>query len=588
MSTLDVIIIVAYFGLTLAIGLAFRRRGGRSLSEYFVSGRALPWWLAGTSMVATTFAADTPLAITGIVAKEGVAGNWVWWAYLPGGLATVFFFAALWRRAEVVTDVELIALRYGGAPARFLRAFRAVYLGVLMNGIIMGWVNAAMAKILSIMLDMDERLALGICLLLTVGYATLAGLWGVVVADLFQFVIGMGGTIALAVVAVKAVGGLDALPDALAAASHPVTGERYDPETLLSLLPTDAPWSIPILTFGVYLFVNWWASWYPSAEPGGGGYVAQRLFATRNERHAVLAGLWFNVAHYALRPWPWIIAGLCGIALYGNTLRGPDGVPDPELNYVQLIVDHMEDGWRGLLLAAFAAAYMSTISTQLNWGASYLVNDLWRPFKKREGSDEVGVAAGRVSTVILLCVALAITPFIDSIGEAWKFLMALGAGTGLVLILRWYWWRVNAWSEIASMTTALATSLVLFSQGGDLTYGETVCITVLVTTVVWLAVTFLTPPESMEKLRGFCNRVRPPGPGWKPVMGGAGEPLHLGVRFLGWGASLLLVYGALFGVGHLLIGSPTYGGVFLGAAALAAVVLWRTLRHPCFGGSLTP
>jgi SSS family transporter len=581
MATIDWVIVGAYFALTIAIGLRFSKRASASTSEYFVSGRSLPWWLAGTSMVATTFAADTPLAVTGIVAKEGIAGNWVWWAFLPGGLATVFFFAALWRRARVVTDVELISIRYSGRPARALRTFRAVYLGVLMNGIIIGWVNAAMAKILGATLDIDKNAALGICLTITVAYATLSGLWGVVVADFVQFIIGMVGTIALAFFAVDAVGGLGALKDKLETAHHPTTNEPYDVDQLLSFVPSDAPWSIPMITFGVFLFVNWWSSWYPGAEPGGGGYIAQRMFASKSERHAMFAGLWFNCAHYALRPWPWIIAGLCGIALYGNTLIGANGQPDPELNYVQVILDHLPTGWRGLLIAAFAAAYMSTISTQLNWGSSYLVNDLYRPLVTGGRETKGEVKAARLLTLVILLVSLIITMYIDSIAQAWMFLMALGAGTGLVLMLRWYWWRINAWSEISSMVTALITSVILFQLFANLSYGTTVAITVGVTTVVWIVVTMLTSAENHATLASFCERVRPPGPGWRRITPDA-PPLHAGPRLLAWAGGLAVVYGVLFGVGHLLIGTNSTGWTLLAVSVAGAAVMSQAIRHPCF------
>lgn len=583
MTTLDWTIVGAYFAITLGIGVALSKRAGSSLADFFVSGRSLPWWLAGTSMVATTFAADTPLAVTAIVAKEGIAGNWVWWALLPGGLATVFFFAALWRRAKVVTDVEFIALRYSGTPANALRGFRAVYLGVLMNGIIMGWVNAAMSRILQVTLDLDQFTAIAICLGVTVAYATLSGLWGVVAADFIQFFIGMTGTIALAWFAVEKVGGLAALPERLAKAQHPVKGEFYDPDQLLSFLPNDAAWSVPLWTFSAYLFVNWWASWYPSAEPGGGGYIAQRMFACKNERHAMLAGLWFNFANFALRPWPWIVAGLCGIALYSNTLLGNDGKPDPQLNYAQLINDVLPHGWKGLLMAAFAAAYMSTMSTQLNWGASYLVNDLWRPFLagERADDDRATVLASRIMTLVVLGVGLMITPFITSIEVAWKFLMAMGAGTGLVLILRWYWWRINAWSEISSMIAALVTSVSLMIFFPDLVYGLTVFCTVSVTTVVWLVATMMTKPEPDHVLKSFCDRVRPPGPGWRRLTPGS-ESLHLGPRLLAWASSVTLVYGVLFGLGHLLLGTRSTGWMLLGAATAGGVLLAVSLRHPCF------
>ncbi|MEE2711836.1 MAG: sodium:solute symporter family protein [Planctomycetota bacterium] len=599
METIDWVIVGAYFALTIAIGLWFRKKGASSLSEYFVSGRSLPWWLAGTSMVATTFAADTPLAVTGIVAREGVSGNWVWWCLAPSGLMTVFFFAALWRRSGVMTDVELVSVRYGGRPARFLRGFRAIYLGVLMNGFILGWVNIAMIKILGWSLDLNAWVALAICLSVTLLYSALSGLWGIVVVDVLQFVIGMGGTIALAFFAVDAVGGLGNLRSRLAEAHHPALPPDHpalgpgeaglahgdapygdNVEDLLSFFPGDAPWSLIPMTFAVFLAVNWWASWYPGAEPGGGGYIAQRMFACKSERHAMLAGLWYNCAHYALRPWPWIIAGLCGIALYGNTLIW-NGKPDPELPYVQLILDHLPTGWRGLLMAAFAAAYMSTISTQLNWGASYLVNDVYRPFVRRNANARNEVMVARMTTVVVLALSVLITLMFDTVKDAWEFVIAVGSGTGLVLILRWLWWRINAWSEIVSMISAFVISTLIFTLASELGFGPKLLLTVGGTTVAWIAATFLTRPESPETLRGFCERVNPPGPGWG---GFAAQetPLNLRPRLCAWGCGLAVVYGVLFGVGNLLIGTNSTGWALLVVALFGAMGLAAALRHPCF------
>ncbi len=600
MTSLDWAIVVVYFLLTIAVGLWFSKRGSNSLSEYFVSGRSLPWWLAGTSMVATTFAADTPIAVTGIVAREGISGNWVWWCLAPSGLMTVFFFAALWRRSGVMTDVELVSIRYSGRPARFLRGFRAVYLGVLMNGFILGWVNIAMIKIMGWSLDLEPWVALAGCLAVTLLYSALAGLWGIVVVDVVQFVIGMTGTIALAFFAVDAVGGLGALREKLASANHPALGPG-DPrlgdgedgvahggapygenvEDLLSFLPGDAPWSLIPMTFAVFLAVNWWASWYPGAEPGGGGYIAQRMFACKSERHAMLAGLWYNCAHYALRPWPWLVAGLCGIALYGNTLIW-DGRPDPELPYVQLILDHLPTGWRGLLMAAFAAAYMSTISTQLNWGASYLVNDVYRPFLAGDDEDErAQVTVARLTTVAVLAISVAITLLFSTVKDAWEFVIAVGSGTGLVLILRWLWWRINAWSEIISMVAAFVISTLIFFLMPDLGFGPKLFIIVGGTTVAWVVGTFLTRPETPETLQGFCRRVDPPGPGWRGIRA-TEVPLHLGPRLCAWGSGLAVVYGVLFGVGHLLIGTSATGWTLLAVAAAGAAGLALALRHPCF------
>ena len=382
--TIDWLIIAAYFALSLLIGLYYAKRAGRSTEEYFLSDRSMPWWLAGTSMVATTFAADTPLAVTEMVARNGVAGNWLWWSMLASGMLTVFFFARLWRRARVMTDVEFVELRYSGKPAAFLRGFRALYLGFPINLIIMGWVNLGMAKVLSGTLGLAKWQALALCLGITFLYSILSGFWGVVVTDAVQFVIAMAGSIALAFFAVAAVGGLDNLKTRLASVTPVGSTQPFGPGGAVALLPDgSAVWMLPLLTLAVYLCVNWWASWYPGAEPGGGGYVAQRIFAAKNEKHGLLATLWFNIAHYALRPWPWIIVALCSLVLYNGTTLNPEtGKPDAAFGYVQVMNDFLPIGFRGLLLASFAAAYMSTISTQMNWGASYVINDFYRRFVK--------------------------------------------------------------------------------------------------------------------------------------------------------------------------------------------------------------
>src|SRR5438876_7078700 len=455
-SPIDWALVAAYFLFCTVIGLYFTRRGGKSLSEYFLSGRQAPWWLAGTAMVATTFAADTPLVVTGLVATKGVAGNWLWWNFVMSGMLTVFFFARLWRRARVMTDVELAEVRYSGTPAAFLRGFRALYLALPINLIILGWVTRAMIKILTIALGLrdvtiagmtvsGEVLAVGICFLITVAYAVAAGMWAVLWTDLVQFVIKMSAVIILAVYAVAAVGGISVMKTKLA--QH--FGSE---EAALSVLPVNVTagggivsyaW-MPLLTLAVYLSVQWWAAWYPGAEPGGGGYVAQRIFSARSERDGVLATLFFQIAHYALRPWPWIVTGLCTVILYPT-------LADNAAGYVQAFVDLLPTPWRGFMMAGFAAAYMSTVATHLNWGASYLVNDFYKRFLKTDGDQRHYVAVSRAATVLLFLASIAVTSQLASIEKAWELLLALGAGTGLVLILRWYWWRINAWSEISAM-----------------------------------------------------------------------------------------------------------------------------------------
>src|SRR6266849_7894437 len=523
-SPIDWAIVAAYFLFCTVIGLYFTRRGGKSLSEYFLSGRQAPWWLAGTAMVATTFAADTPLVVTALVATKGVAGNWLWWNFVMSGMLTVFFFARLWRRAEVMTDVELAEVRYSGTPAAFLRGFRALYLALPINLIILGWVTRAMIKILTVALGLKdvtlagmtvsgEVVAVVICFAITLVYAVAAGMWAVLWTDLVQFVIKMSAVIVLAVYAVRAVGGIDVMKIKLV--------QHFGSETAaLSVLPVSATASglhayawMPLLTLGVYLSVQWWAAWYPGAEPGGGGYVAQRIFSARTEKDGVLATLFFQIAHYAIRPWPWIATGLATIILYPNLV-------DKESGYVHAFVDYLPTPWKGVMMAGFAAAYMSTVGTQLNWGASYLVNDFYKRFLKPNETEKHYVTVARIATVFLFIASIAVTSQLSSIERAWRFLLALGAGTGLVLILRWYWWRINAWSEISAMICSFIVSSIAFQTvpqrfaPGDPNSDATIMlITVAVSTVVWLSVTYMTAPVPDDVLEAFYRRVRPGGPG---------------------------------------------------------------------------
>ena len=587
-SFVDWAIVAAYFILSAGIGFAFTKRGGESLSEYFLSGRQVPWWLAGASMVATTFAADTPLVVTGFVAANGVAGNWLWWCLAMSGMLTVFFFARLWRRAHVMTDIEFVEIRYSGKAATFLRGFRAIYLGIFVNLIILGWVTKAMIKILTISLGINPYVAVGICFVITVAYSVAAGMWAVLWTDLVQFVIKMTAVIVLAVYAVRAVGGMDALKTKVAA--------HFGSETAaLSVMPVASgpnglmgyAW-MPLFTLAVFLFVQWWAAWYPGAEPGGGGYVAQRIFSAKTERDGVLATLSFQVAHYALRPWPWILTGLACVVLYPNGI-GP--LHDKEGTYVQAFVDLLPTPWRGFMLAGFAAAYMSTVATQLNWGASYLVNDFYRRFIHKEGTEKHFVAVSRAATVALFLLSIIVTMNLNSVASAWKFLIGLGAGTGLVFILRWYWWRINSWSEISAMVASFVAFTVvggsvgamlkfmgvvesadLFTPGfirdaGPNADAYVLVLTVVVTTIVWFSVTMATKPEPDAVLDAFYKRVRPGGPGWAFVserLGFGREPIPGGkLAFVNWVAGLIAVYGALFGIGKVIFGEYGLGFVLL-------------------------
>ena len=573
MTPLDWGIVALYFTASAAIGIGLSKRASRSMESFFVAGRSLPWWLVGTSMVATTFAADTPLAVTELVARYGVAGNWLWWNMVMSGILTVFFFARLWHRAGVITDAELTELRYGGRPAAILRGFRATYLAIPINVIVMGWVNLAMVSILGAVLDVDEFGALTVCFVITAIYSMLGGLLGVVWTDLFQFALAMLGGVVLAFFAVDAVGGMAGLEAGLA--------ERFgSSEAALAFLPaTGAVW-MPAITIATYLGVAWWASWYPGAEPGGGGYIAQRIFSARSERDGLLATLWFNIAHYAVRPWPWILIALASTIMY-------PGLDDPKLGYVMAMVDLLPPGLFGLMVAGFAAAYMSTMSTQLNWGASYLVNDLYVRFVNPQADERRLVMMARLATLALMVASLIVTSFMTSIADAWRFLLAIGAGTGSVMILRWYWWRINAWSEISAMLASLAISLVLwfgpaFDPADPVEGAYIMLATVAGSTLVWVSVTFLTRPEEPAVLEAFYRRVRPGGKGWAPVaaaLGMPGDPMDGGaLNWTNWVAGVVSVYASLFGVGKLLFGEPVQALLLLGVAGVCFAWIGFNLR----------
>ena len=589
LTPLDWGIVAVYFILSIGVGIAFTKRGGESLEQYFVAGRAVPWWLAGAAMIATTFAADTPLVVTGLVAAHGVAGNWLWWNFVMSGTLTVFLYARLWRRAKVMTDVEFAEIRYSGRPATFLRGFRALYLALPINLIILGWVTLAMVKILQIALGVRPLWAVGLCFVITVGYSAAAGMWAVLWTDLVQLLIKMTAVVLLAWFAVKRVGGVDALKTGL---------EKHfgSVDTAISFLPpTGSAW-MPAIALFTFLAVQWWAAWYPGAEPGGGGYVAQRIFSARTERDGILATLFFNVGHYALRPWPWIVTGLATVILYpGGVLV--NGRPDKEAAYVQAMVDLLPSGWKGFMLAGFAAAYMSTVGTHLNWGASYLVGDVYKRFLRKDASEKHYVAVSRWTTVFLFLASIVVTLNLSSIEGAWRFLLALGSGTGLVLILRWYWWRINAWSEISAMLASMVvsvTSLVLIRNPlpkTDPGWGAeefriqavVMLLTVAITTAVWVLVTFLTKPVPDATLDAFYRRVRPGGPGWRTVsrrLGFGREPIPGGsMSFVNWILGIILVYTALFGIGKIVFGRLWIGLGLLGVAAVCFILIMWSLKR---------
>jgi Na+/proline symporter len=571
LSTLDWLIIVAYFLVSIFIGVYLSKRAGKNTGEFFLSGRKLPWYIAGTSMVATTFAADTPLAVTELVAQKGIAGNWLWWNFLLGGMLTVFFFARLWRRSNILTDAEFVAIRYSGKPASFLRGFRAVYVGVFMNAIVLAWVNLAMVKILQVIFPeflffgkeelsfagftFSSHLMAVACLMLFVAfYSSIAGLWGVSFTDTFQFIMAMGGSIALAIYAVRHpdVGGISGLKESL-----PEWVFKFTPE--VSSASSESTGSVglmrmTVLAFIAYLGVQWWASWYPGAEPGGGGYVAQRMMSAKDEKHSLLATLWFQVAHYALRPWPWIIVALSALVLYPEVPEADKGA-----TYVMVIRDILPQGLVGLLLAAFLAAYMSTIASQTVWGTSYIINDLYRPFIKKGKSEKYYVKISRITTFILMLVAFLITAKLDLISQAWKIVLVLSGGIGLVLIFRWFWYRVNAWSEIAAMFAPyIIYPVLLYGFELDITGDDfelSLMLIVAWSTLVWLTVTLLTKPSDQKVLEAFYTKVHPGGKGWKKISDNLPQvkgDTGYARLFVNWLLGCLLVMFALFSIGRFV------------------------------------
>jgi solute:Na+ symporter, SSS family len=581
LSYFDWAIIIVFLGISLSIGLYYRKRGGRSLADFFLTGRNLPWYIAGISMVATTFAADTPLAVTELVAEGGVSGNWLWWNMLIGGMLTTFFFARYWRKAEVLTELELIELRYGGKPAYFLRAFKSVYLGVFMNCIIIAWVNLAMMSILQVFFDIPSEYLIWIVaaiMSVTVVYSALSGLWGVAVTDAFQFVIAMTASIILAVIVlnVEEIGGISGLRSQLPESSFNLFPSIGD-EGIVGTL------TISIGAFLAFAGFQWWASWYPGAEPGGGGYVAQRMMSCKNEKHAVYSTLFFQIAHYCLRPWPWIIVGLAALVLYPEL-----GAGEKRLGYVMAMKDYLPVGLRGLMLTAFLAAYMSTISTQLNWGSSYLVNDLYKRFikpesklKKPENANKHYVLMSRLITVLLMIVGLFITTLIETISGVWLFVIECGAGLGLVLIIRWYWWRINAWSEItATIVPFIAYAFSnyylkdVLPESFSLHRGP-FFVTVGLTTVSWILVTFLTKPEKNNVLQKFYDKVLPDG-AWKPYnANGPKKTMQIPKLLLCWLSSVVMTYSILFATGKLIFGEYALALYWTISALISLfVLLW--------------
>ncbi len=634
LAVIDWFFIILYLLVAIAIGIYFSKRGRKSVSDYFASGRGLPWWLLGTSMVATTFAADTPLAISGLVVKQGIWGNWFWWSQIPMFVAGVFFFSRLWRRARILTDTELVDLRYSGKSAKILRGFRALYFALPYNCLIMGWVNLSMTKIMGLTFNIPKHWAVMICILITVSYSAISGLWGVVVTDFFQFILAMGMAVLLAILAVNSAGGLGAIMEKL-----PQIYGADKAASMVSIIPgTDAP-NLGFPIFLLYIFLLWWTV----GNTDGGAYFAQRMIAAKNEKHSFLGYLWYNVAHFCLRPWPWIIVGMVAAVQFpGIAMKNPitgNLEADPELGYIAVMLSILKPGLLGIMLASFLAAFMSTISTQINWGASYLVNDFYRPFIKKQASEKHYVRVSILLVVLMAVLGGAVSFFMTNIFFAWLLFSAINAGIGIVYIARWYWWRINAWSEISAIAAivsvvaitllvkseiwlkiiflsfiamsflmllifglsrsqwckknlkssiliifiaVVAISLILIITLPEKKFPWTMIYTVPISLTIWLTVTMLTRPTAEEKLIEFYKRVHPGGPGWKRIaekisVNYTETSLFTRKNILRALTAIVAVYSALLGIGNLIIGR-TYLGIFLfGILAISVLLLIRNL-----------
>ncbi len=560
LATIDWAIVIVSIAICFFPALFFSRRAGKNTSEFFTSGRSAPWWLIGVSMVATTFSTDTPNLVTNIVRTQGVAGNWIWWAFLLTGMMTVFFYARMWRRSGVLTDLEFYEKRYAGKPAGFVRGFRAIYLGLLFNCFIMATVNLAAVKIANVLLGWPMAKTLIICSCINIFLAVASGLWGVLVIDMIQFGIAMTGAFATAIFALKQpqIGGLSGLV------------AKLDPK-VLQFLPDFGDWGLALSVFIIPIAVQWWSVWYPGAEPGGGSYIAQRMLAAKSEKDALGGTLFFNVMHYALRPWPWIIVGLCSMIIYPNLsdiqaafplvdprLVGPDMAYSAMLKFLPV-------GFMGIMVAGLLAAYVSTIITHLNWGSSYVVHDFYRRFIKKGASERHYVMAGRIITVVLMILAALVTTVLETAKTSFDLILSIGAGTGLIYLLRWFWWRINAWSEIAAMVGSFMMALTFFflgRSGHPVPSHISLVLSVVVTTIIWLIVTFLTRPVGKDTLVEFYRLVRPAGPGWRPIQkeaGVDGSLDSLANAVGGWFAGVGFVYAALFGSGAYIFGNTLLG-----------------------------
>ncbi|MDQ3394202.1 MAG: Na+:solute symporter [Bacteroidota bacterium] len=587
LSILDWSIIIAFFIISLGIGLYSMKGAGKSAAEFFLSGRNMPWWLLGISMVATTFSADTPNLVTDIVRQNGIAGNWAWWAFLLTGMLTVFIYAKLWRRSQVLTDLEFYELRYSGKMAAFLRGFRALYLGLFFNILVMATVCLAIIKIGAVMLEWSALQTLVVAMTITAVYSTLGGLKGILLTDFFQFFIAMAGSIGAAIVLINLpqVGGLQ----------NVLTHELVVPK--LSMLPDFSDTDSLITLLILPLAVQWWSVWYPGAEPGGGGYIAQRMLAAKTEKGAMGATLFFNAAHYALRPWPWILVALASLVMFPDIASIREAFPNVDPNLVHhdfaypAMLSYLPSGMLGLVVASLIAAFMSTISTQVNWGSSYVVNDFYHRFINPQASDKQLVAVGRWSTVILMILTAVFALLLSNALQAFNILLQIGAGTGSIFILRWFWWRVNAYSEVSAMIISFVLAIYLelvhpHTGMVELSGSAKLLIGVGVTTVGWVLVTYLTPATDSRVLRNFYKLIQPGGPGWKHVIEDAhkdhvvldknpGQPWDVPAGILSMLIGTMAVYCALFATGNWIYGNYILASVLTIIVAVSTVLLMR-------------
>ncbi len=570
-STLDWGIIVAYLVFAIGVGVYYSRRAGKNISEFFISGRNLPWWIAGTSMVATTFAVDTPLFVAGVIATEGIAGNWLWWNLAATHIMATLFFAKMWHRAGILTDLELLDIRYSGRPARILRGFRSLWEGILLNCIVMGWVMLAMIKVLGVFVDWPKWNVVLVLLAIAFVYSVLSGFWGVVMTDFVQFIIAMFASIMLAIIAVDENGGMAQIKARLSELHADKAGQ------ILNFVPEVGSDFLPVTTFVAFITVNWWAS----KTADGGGYIAQRMFAAKDETHSYLSMLWFNVGHYCLRPWPWIIVGIVAAVVYPN-------LDDPELGYPKMVLDYLPSGLLGLMLVSFLAAFMSTIDTQVNWGTSILVNDFYKAYVKIGADERHYVVVSRIVTLVILMLGTATAMMMETIKGGWQLFYGMSAGIGGVYIARWFWWRVNAWSEISAWISAAAAYTVLYlvhlSSPTEYysVYGWRIIIVTGVSTLCWLTVTMLTAPVAEDKLVAFYKKVRPGTPFWKPI---ADKAADAKVEKFGWNdilawlAGIVAVYAILFCFGKFLLGFTFEGVIYLLVGTAAAFFFYRNLTR---------